>query len=298
MAVQPCRRSLLAQGRHVVRCASAQPRPQRRSLHSQLPPSGPNLPPPRKPLKGPLRPTHDTDKWHKTRGPLELPLAQLECDLEAPRWQATPRQMKARVPLDFAKNPRNKEWEVNKSPERLDEMYERLLGSGGEQLLPEELKWLAVTHKSFDYGRRGFNDKLAIMGRFTMVLEATKFSISKDPMQLAPDQYNREPFRHAQLASIDNLSIQGPKNIVGLDRLYQVAIGIDLLSVMRWKPRLPRNLKSSGVKAVLTGGIMAIVGALTLQHGSVVASKLIQECILPKIPQPLDREGVDSVDEP
>lgn len=43
-------------------------------------------------------------------------------------------------------------------------MYNRLLGREGDKMLPEEVKWLAVTHKSFDYGRRGFNTKLAYFG--------------------------------------------------------------------------------------------------------------------------------------
>lgn len=72
--------------------------------------------------------------------------------------------MKAPLQMDFAKNPRNKVWAVNNDPARLDQMYERLLGQGGSKMLPDELKWLAVTHKSFDQGRRGFNDRLALVG--------------------------------------------------------------------------------------------------------------------------------------
>jgi large subunit ribosomal protein L15 len=74
--------------------------------------------------------------------------------------------MKAAMQLDHAKRPHNKIWLVNSSPERLDAMYVRLLGPRGDKVLPEELKWLAVTHKSFDQGRRGFNDRLAMMGKF------------------------------------------------------------------------------------------------------------------------------------
>jgi large subunit ribosomal protein L15 len=74
--------------------------------------------------------------------------------------------MKAPMQLDFAKSFKNKVWNVNNDPARLDDMYNRLLGPGGSKMLPEELKWLAVTHKSFDQGRRGFNDKLALMGTF------------------------------------------------------------------------------------------------------------------------------------
>lgn len=72
--------------------------------------------------------------------------------------------MKAPIQMDRAKFPQNKVWSVNSNPKVLDDMYERLLGQGGSKMLPEELKWLAVTHKSFDNGRRGFNDRLALMG--------------------------------------------------------------------------------------------------------------------------------------
>ena len=78
--------------------------------------------------------------------------------------------MKAPIPMDFAKNPVNKIWVVNNDPEVLDSMYNKLLGPGGSKMLPEEVKWLAVTHKSFDQGRRGFNDRLALMGMLILLL--------------------------------------------------------------------------------------------------------------------------------
>jgi large subunit ribosomal protein L15 len=56
------------------------------------------------------------------------------------------------------------EFTVNESQQVLDEAYERVLGEGGNKLLTEEVKWLAVTHKSFDHGRRGYNDRLAFLG--------------------------------------------------------------------------------------------------------------------------------------
>jgi large subunit ribosomal protein L15 len=46
-------------------------------------------------------------------------------------------------------------------------MYVRLLGEGGDKLLSEEVKWLAVTHQSYDQGRRGFNDRLSYLGMHT-----------------------------------------------------------------------------------------------------------------------------------
>lgn len=53
---------------------------------------------------------------------------------------------------------------VNEDPRKLDQAYIRMLGHGGDKILTEETKWLAVTHKSFDHGRRGFNDRLAFLG--------------------------------------------------------------------------------------------------------------------------------------
>ena len=61
--------------------------------------------------------------------------------------------------------PLDNEYKVNEDPRRLDQVYIKVLGSGGGKMLTDEVKWLAVTHKSFDHGSRGFNDRLAFLGR-------------------------------------------------------------------------------------------------------------------------------------
>ncbi|QPH04072.1 hypothetical protein C2857_000718 [Epichloe festucae Fl1] len=218
-----------------------------------------------------------------------------------PRWSQTPAGMKAPFPLDHARSAHNKVWAVNNDPARLDAVYNKVLGPGGRNMLPEELKWLAVTHKSFDQGRRGFNDKLALMGtqketcvlppppragRLTLVMEATKEIVSKAPLKGSrqTDSLGREkPFEHEQPASVDNLNVESPKDLVGKEKLFDFAFSMGLLDVVRWKPRLPRNLESSGVEVVLNGAVMAIIGAITLQHGSVVASKIVRERILARL---------------
>ncbi|KAK1253317.1 hypothetical protein MKX07_001394 [Trichoderma sp. CBMAI-0711] len=204
-----------------------------------------------------------------------------------PRWSHTPEGMKAPLQLDFAKSPRNKVWAVNNDPARLDDVYNRLLGPGGSKMLPEELKWLAVTHKSFDQGRRGFNDRLALLGRLTMVMEATKEIVSKEPLagSILPDQFDRQPLNDAQLLAVDNLNVMGPRDVMGKDKLYQLANKVGLLEVVRWKPRLPKRLESSGVEVVLSSAIMAIVGAITLQHGAAVAAQVVRERILAQVPK-------------
>jgi large subunit ribosomal protein L15 len=60
--------------------------------------------------------------------------------------------------------PKGPVFKVNEDPRRLDEAYNKMLGKNGDKVLSDEVKWLAVTHKSFDHGRRGFNDRLAFLG--------------------------------------------------------------------------------------------------------------------------------------
>jgi large subunit ribosomal protein L15 len=201
-----------------------------------------------------------------------------------PRWSQTPPAMKAPIQLDFAKNPKNKVWSVNNDPRKLDEVYERLLGQGGSKLLPDEVKWLAVTHKSFDQGRRGFNDRLALLGRMTLIMETTKSIVAKEPMgEPRKDVYNREPFIHPKLQAVDNLTIQGAKDIAGKRNLSALAADVGLIDVVRWKPKNVTKLQQSGADVVLNGAIMAIIGAVTLQHGAAVASQVVRERILSRL---------------
>lgn len=85
-----------------------------------------------------------------------------EVSQKPPRWSYTPSRAKA--PFSLHTTSRRPEFFVNNDPKRLDQFYIGLLGDTGHKILPEELKWLAVTHKSFDQGRRGFNDRLAFLG--------------------------------------------------------------------------------------------------------------------------------------
>lgn len=92
---------------------------------------------------------------------------------QRPRWSYTPKAMIAPYPTQ-PKDP-SKAWECNSDPERLDKFYAKFLGRGGDSVLTEEVKWLAITHKSFDQGRRGFNDRLAFLGMIFSRLDAIKY---------------------------------------------------------------------------------------------------------------------------
>jgi large subunit ribosomal protein L15 len=70
------------------------------------------------------------------------------------------------MPFRIRPQDKTNTWRCNEDPKKLNDFYAQMLGQGGEQMLSEEVKWLAVTHKSFDQGRRGFNDRLSYFGRF------------------------------------------------------------------------------------------------------------------------------------
>lgn len=97
-----------------------------------------------------------------------------EMEVEAqprPRWSQTPPAMKAPI-RSRAKSPNStKPIPVNDSPQKLDQAYARFFGSE-ELSLSEETKWLAMTHKSFDFGRRGYNDRLAFFGQYLFTIAA------------------------------------------------------------------------------------------------------------------------------
>lgn len=107
-------------------------------------------------------------------------------------------------------------------------------------MLPEELKWLAVTHKSFDQGRRGFNHKLAMLGRSAMVLETAKRTISKSPLpgSTVEDKHGRTPVDDAKLRTLDNLSVERVSDVFGDVQVNSLCRDVGLLDVIRWKPRL------------------------------------------------------------
>ncbi|KAK4215082.1 ribonuclease 3 [Rhypophila decipiens] len=213
--------------------------------------------------------------------------ASSDASKERPRWSYTPERMKgAGFSLNMAKDPRRTVWHNNEDPERLDAMYRKLLGSGGEKVLPDEVKWLAITHKSFDQGRRGFNTRLAYFGRQILALESVRAILvsSIDPTERpVHDAHGREPYQHPALANVDKLNVRLPRDIIEKDKVAKLALEAGMLGVIRWKPRMPENLEGSGLTVVLNTAVYAIIGAISLQHGAEVAQRAVREKIIRRL---------------
>ncbi|KAI1342694.1 ribonuclease-III-like-domain-containing protein [Xylariaceae sp. FL0016] len=206
---------------------------------------------------------------------------------EVPRWSQTPERMKAPFSPHITKDPSRSIWEVNTDPQKLDDALNNLLGRDGERMLPDELKWLAVTHKSFDQGRRGFNDRLAFLGRQICALEATESIITSEAnyTEQPKDTHasRRKPFEDPALRNLDNLTANQPKDMFSLAKLTKIAMDTGLSDVVRWKPRMPENIKGSGFQPVVSGAVYAVIGAIALQNGGKVASRVVRERIIKKL---------------
>lgn len=191
-----------------------------------------------------------------------------------------------------------KAWEVNEDPAKVDAMYVKMLGRGGDKVLTDDIKWLAITHKSFDQGRRGFNDRLAFFGRpsaYEVDLSITANCAGKRLLTLqanislihgassglpSTDNFDREPFSHPALEGLSNLENTEIGEIFSKDRMGQLARAYGIDQVTRWKPRIPKDLDASGCDVVYTTSLFAIVGAIALQRGGQMANEVARELVL------------------
>ncbi|KAF1998189.1 hypothetical protein P154DRAFT_524285 [Amniculicola lignicola CBS 123094] len=205
-----------------------------------------------------------------------------EYDTEAadrPRWQQTPARMVA--PFRTRPLPEGPQFKVNEDPRKLDDVYVRMLGENGDKVLTGEVKWLAITHKSFDHGRRGFNDRLAFLGRRIVSLQTSLALLNALPLPTRPlEGSDRVPFKHPALSGLPNLSSEAKDNVLDKHRLASVAQRYGLDRVIRWKPRRADNLQGSGIDAVLSTSLYAIVGAIALERGGEAANKVTRDKIL------------------
>ena len=189
------------------------------------------------------------------------PEARLE---DRPRWQQTPSRMTA--PIRMRQHKPNNDYGVNEDPRRLDQVYVQILGQDGDKMLSDEVKWLAVTHKSFDQGRRGYNDRLAFFGKNIgkLISNGPNLTIGYTGKRIVdlqsslailsshaatgspappPDSFEREPFQHPALESIPRLTEAVRKDVTSRKRISDIAQRYGLLSVLRWKPKKVHNLQ-------------------------------------------------------
>ena len=158
-----------------------------------------------------------------------------------PRWSKTPPAMRA--PVRVRKRPEsNQPLKVNSDPKKLDDVYIKFLGPGGDRLLSEESKWLAVTHKSFDHGRRGFNDRLSFLGMRIVELQTSlgllaATDAARYGKEVKKDPYEREHYEHPALDSVETLLGGSRRWFTYHKQLSGLGARFGLPDVVRWVPR-------------------------------------------------------------
>jgi large subunit ribosomal protein L15 len=166
-----------------------------------------------------------------------------------PRWAATPSRMA--MPVRARPGPRQRQsppFVVNSDASILDTAYTSFLGKNGDTILPEEIKWLAVTHKSFDHARRGFNDKLAFLGKTLCNVQCSLALIEQParPEDLEKIKSNsRKQFAHPAMRGVHNVSDFAKSQTLDKERLASLARQYGLDAVVRWKPRNVSSLSSN-----------------------------------------------------
>ena len=115
-------------------------------------------------------------------------------------------------------------------------------------MLSDETKWLCVTHKSFDHGRRGFNDRLAFLGKRVVEKEAVLglvavgnrgrggLGMEKEGGDEV-DEWGRRVERDEKEVGVEVLLEGGREWLTYHKQVARVAQDYGLPEVMRWVPK-------------------------------------------------------------
>ncbi|KAF8468140.1 ribonuclease-III-like-domain-containing protein [Kalaharituber pfeilii] len=185
------------------------------------------------------------------------------------------------------------EFRVNDNQAVLDQMYEKLFGMGprGANVLPEDLRWQAVTHASFDHGRQPYNNKLAFLGRRILFFHVNLHIINQTPLPSSkPSESSAgpaivtsdfgtyrapSPFEHPDYKNLESATYDAVGEHVNDEFMASVARRAGIPKVMRWKPMNVNDLTQSGENTVAMECLHAIIGAIALTRGGLEAKKFV-----------------------
>ncbi|KEF54924.1 uncharacterized protein A1O9_09367 [Exophiala aquamarina CBS 119918] len=192
----------------------------------------------------------------------------------SPRWSHTPPAMKAPFSARL-KSDNVRPLKINSDPRKLDQVYVSFLGQDGDKLLSDETKWLAVTAKSYDHGRRKRILELQCSLGLLSVSNTSSQFFKNDPHGLG-----RIPYSNPATDGVEVLAGGARNWFAHHKNISKIAIQYGFHEVVRWVPRLPDNLESSGSDLVYSQALLAVIGALALEQGSAVANRAAKERIL------------------
>ncbi|KAI5280935.1 hypothetical protein KEM54_003480, partial [Ascosphaera aggregata] len=120
-----------------------------------------------------------------------------------------------------------------------------------------------------------------VAGKHIVGLQATLTQLEHGPRRKPQqDQYGREPFAHPALEGVEILADNFRERRLHSRRVGELAQRYGLHEVLRWLPWVPDNMALSGQNLILTHTLYAIVGAVALEKGGLVANQVAREKIL------------------
>ncbi|ANB13806.1 mitochondrial 54S ribosomal protein YmL15 [Sugiyamaella lignohabitans] len=148
---------------------------------------------------------------------------------------------------------------------------------GEEYSLPDPVILQTITHKSFAHGKKPYNEKLAILGKEFLRLQASHYAVS---------QTNDNP--HAINKHNFDISPQPIEVLSSSVALHEVCKKTGIHKNIFWKKRISENTstgqeldaKFTGEQSVFARSIHALIGAILLRHGEPKARKFISEKLL------------------
>jgi large subunit ribosomal protein L15 len=148
------------------------------------------------------------------------------------------------------------------------------------KLIPSLSQWVSLTHKSFEHGAQGFNDRLAFLGKRLVDMQVSLALLSR-PEPLEPTSIpSTDVYSHPALRGLENITLPIKHSVLDKGRLARLAATYKIPAAVRWKPRKSDNLKSSGQDVVLAHTLYSMVGALALRQGGEVANRIVNERII------------------
>ncbi|ODQ65573.1 hypothetical protein NADFUDRAFT_82603 [Nadsonia fulvescens var. elongata DSM 6958] len=145
---------------------------------------------------------------------------------------------------------------------------------GSEFALPDSLALQVLTHKSFQHGFKGYNEKLALIGDKLLKVHIDSYAIQQESTNVT----------RVNQINFDCLGSPMNKFLSNTNVLGEFALRHGLTDSIYWKCRLDNLGQSSpadsGLYSVAEKTMTAIVGAISLHHGGAKAAQFVNQKLL------------------
>lgn len=142
---------------------------------------------------------------------------------------------------------------------------------GDRYQLNDDLILQSLTHKSFAHGKKPYNEKLAILGKELLRLEASFFAVSQQS-----SGSNGSRVGHANF----DISPNTLEVLCSVTAIAEVSKRAGIANSIFWKKRAEIAAEKSGEITVQAKSIVALIGAILVTQGQAKACDFIRTKLL------------------